>query len=306
MALHLVTGFKGEAHITPTDIGAFNAGTYGMGEYVLKTGNMFKAEKSGENNQIKILDGDAVIKGRHISQKVGQYTMLTIDNCEQQNEKRIDLIVIRYTKENQTGVENIEFAVIKGTPVTSGEPEVPSITEGNLLSDPDNCLIHEMPLYKITIEGYTVGELEQLFETTGGIEELHTKIANQFIKHVKFGTYRGDGNSSQFIDVGFTPDAVYVCRSDGATNVAIEDMSDSTGFKRGFYGGLAFNSSTNNIRNSCRYWHGNDSSDHTIVDIETNGFRVYYETIKNGTREWRIWSNSTSTFHYVAIKLSGN
>lgn len=288
MALHLVTGFKGEAHITPTDIGAFNAGTYGMGEYVLKTGNMFKAEKSGENNQIKILDGDAVVKGRHISQKVGQYTMLTIDNCEQQNEKRIDLIVIRYTKENKIGVENIEFAVIKGTPVTSGEPEVPSITEGNLLSDPDECLHHEMPLYKIPIVGYTVGEPEQLFEITGGIAETYHAVKTL----IKYDTYTGDENESKFINLGFTPDAVYVCRSDGRTSFT-EANTKSGVF---VYGGLAFKNKP------CSIWHNN--ADVPIVAIEENGFRVYYLKSAYGSEGSKIQSNAASTYYYVALKLT--
>ena len=71
MSLHLVTGCKGEAHITPQNIGAFNAGIIGKGDYILNTGEQFRAVVES-NNLIKIYDGDIVIQGRHFTQEKGK------------------------------------------------------------------------------------------------------------------------------------------------------------------------------------------------------------------------------------------
>ena len=53
MPLHLITGHKGEAHISSADMGAFNAGMFGQGDYVLDIGRKFEAE-AVSNNTIKI------------------------------------------------------------------------------------------------------------------------------------------------------------------------------------------------------------------------------------------------------------
>ncbi len=281
MALHLITGHKGEAHISPIDIGAFNAGTFGSGEYVLNNGNKFAIETI-DNNNLKILDGDVMMQGRHITLKSGTYEQITINNGES-GMKRNDLIVIRYTKNEQTGAENVVLAVVQGEP-TSGTPTDPELTTGDILSG--NCLLHEMPLYRIQVTDYVVGTPEPLFKTC-------TATANRIIA----GTYRGDGNPSQFIDLGFTPDAVYVSRTDGLATSA----NNNGGYGLQHYGGLA-------LRNSdCRLWHQN--KDYPIVKIVENGFNVYFDDSTgpvSNSSAWDIYANKSSTwFNYIAFNLSG-
>lgn len=158
MALDLVTGYKGTAHITAEDVGAFNAGVLGSGEYVMNTGNKFAASLVSSNT-VKLLDGDLVMQGRHVTLKRNTFEELTIENGEN-GMNRNDLIVARYTKDGNTGIEKVELAVIKGTP-TANEATDPEYTTGDIVSG--DCTLHEMPLYRISLSGWTVGEPEALF-----------------------------------------------------------------------------------------------------------------------------------------------
>lgn len=165
MSLHLVTGYKGKAHITPSDHGAYNAGIIGAGEYVLNSGNKFAASVLSSNT-VRILDGDLMIQGRHINLKKDTYEDITINNGTV-GKNRNDLIVIRYTLDAASGVENAEFAVIQGEE-TSGTASDPKHTTGDILSG--GCTLHEMPLYRIPLTGLTVGTPEPLFKSAGTMD----------------------------------------------------------------------------------------------------------------------------------------
>lgn len=158
MSVHLVTGYAGSAHITSADQGAFNASVVGTGEYVMCTGNELSAQVVS-NNQIRIFDGDAMMQGRHINIKQDTYEDVAIANGLQ-GLNRNDLIVLRYTKDANTGVENVALAVLQGVS-TEGTASDPSYTEGDILSG--ECLLAEMPLYRVPLTGLNVGELVPLF-----------------------------------------------------------------------------------------------------------------------------------------------
>lgn len=376
MALDLVTGYKGTAHITAEDVGAFNAGIFGSGEYVLNSGNKLSASLTS-NNTVKILDGDLMMQGRHITLKKDTFEEVTIENGEN-GMNRIDLIVARYTKDSNTGVENVEFAVVKGTP-TSGTATAPECTTGDILSG--DCTLHEMPLYKVSLSGLTAGAPEAIFEmsehslgemngilyrgelshtfskatdSTENIPEFWENIGNGIfsVEHGNYvggnflgssqkgtlmnliterdvsqlffangmlmfrgssngkwaqdwssihteipyvmGTYTGDGKGLKFIELGFTPWAVLVTRSDGS----MVRSHWGGGFGSYFYGGFA-------IKNSnCLFWDG--TTDIGVVTIENNGFYVYNTIVgEEGTAassKGYIMTNSESKFHYIAFR----
>lgn len=108
--LNLVTGYKGEAHVTAADQGSFNAAIFGAGSYVLNRGNKFAALVVS-NNSIRIQDGDICMQGRHVRLTEGTYVDLAVENGAQ-GYKRNDLIVARYTKTAQ-GVEDCSLVVIR-------------------------------------------------------------------------------------------------------------------------------------------------------------------------------------------------
>lgn len=156
--LHLVTGYAGQAHITAEDHGSLNAAIVGGGNYVLNRGNKFAASAI-TSNQVRVLDGDLLLQGRHVRLAESTYVDLTIDSGAQ-GMYRNDLIVARYTKNSSTGVEECNLVVIKGTAVAS-DPADPAYSDGDLLTDHDAQV--DFPLYRVSLNGLTV-TVEQLFE----------------------------------------------------------------------------------------------------------------------------------------------
>lgn len=172
--MEIVTGCKGQAHVTAAQAGAFNAGILGTGEYVLENGEELAASII-TNNLIRIGDGDIVMQGRHITITKGTYEEVQIANGLS-GMNRNDLIVIRYSKESTTGIENAKLVVIQGVS-TEGIAQDPEYKQGNIL---DGDLIADMPLYRIKLTGLNVEEPERLFEKQ---KSLHS-IANEFLNMV--------------------------------------------------------------------------------------------------------------------------
>ena len=156
--LHLVTGYAGQAHITAADHGSLNAAIIGNGMYVLNRGNLLAAS-AVTNNQIRILDGDIMLQGRHVRLPENTYVDLTIENGEQ-GMLRNDLIVARYTKNNTSGVEECSLVVIKGASSASN-PVDPEYTTGDLLGNQDSQT--DFPLYRVPLNELAVGEPVPLF-----------------------------------------------------------------------------------------------------------------------------------------------
>ena len=94
--------------------------------------------------------------------------------------------------------------------------------------------------------------------------ETNARVDQLFV----FGTYEGDGETSQFISLGFTPRAVLICRTDGAFSQA-----------NLIYGGLA-----------------TAASPAKTVEIAENGFNVLSSSsLYNG-------NNPMYTFKYIALR----
>ena len=165
--LHLVTGYAGVEHITSEDQGSYNAAIMGTGQFVLERGAQFDASIIS-NNKVRVFDGDALMQGRHIRMKENTYVDLKFDNGSQ-GYNRIDLIVIRYTKDSETDIEMANLVVIKGTAV-DGAPTVPEHVEGDLLDEHD--LINDMVLYKVPFEGLSIQPLETVFEIVKSRQDI--------------------------------------------------------------------------------------------------------------------------------------
>lgn len=158
MALHLVTGYAGKSHITAADHGALNAGIFGSKDYVVNTGSTFSAVPLTANS-IQILDGEVILHGRQIRMEAGDSEEVTITSGTA-DQKRNDLICIRYTKNSENGIEEASFVVITGTPDAS-EPADPEYNAGSIL---DGTMTVDFPLYRVPLDGLNVGELVALFE----------------------------------------------------------------------------------------------------------------------------------------------
>lgn len=164
MTVELITGYAGTPHIGSDDIGAFQAGIVGPGDYALATGNQLKATMSNANT-IAVQSGDAVLNGRHVH--LTGTTTATVQSGTQ-GQKRNDLAVLRYTKNTTTGVETCSIVVLKGTP-TTGTPADPAHNTGSIL---DGVATHDMPLYRIPLDGITVGTLVPLFNVLKPMKDV--------------------------------------------------------------------------------------------------------------------------------------
>lgn len=155
--MQIIDGYVGAPNIYADVIGEHNISMYGSGDYVLNVGECLGYELIS-NNEIRIKDGMFITQGRRGYIKKGTTEVCQIDNGAQTG-KRNDLIVIEYAKDLSTQVESHTIRVLKGIP--GAEASDPEITTGNI---PDGAVLHQMPLYRVKIEGLNVVAVEQLFE----------------------------------------------------------------------------------------------------------------------------------------------
>lgn len=177
MGAHLITGYAGKEHITSADQGAFNAGIAGTEKYVMETASMFECEQVN-SNLIKIHAGDLINQGRHIRIDVNDYVECTIDNGLQ-GLKRNDLIVMRYSKNKDTDIENAEVLVLKGT---SGETAAdPDYLTGDILNgDTEDDFL----LYRVKLDGIEVKSVEPLFDTIVPVKKMQDGTNDMLLERI--------------------------------------------------------------------------------------------------------------------------
>ena len=169
--MHLVTGYAGTAHVTAADQGTLHTAIFGNGEFVFDKGNKLSASAISSNT-VRVLDGDIMMQGRYIRLNEDNFVDLTIDSGVQ-GVYRHDLIVARYTRNDYSGVEEVNLAVIKGAYAAS-DPADPAYTVGDILEKHE--ALNEMPLYRVVLNGLNIEAVEKLFSTFGVIREhTHTK-----------------------------------------------------------------------------------------------------------------------------------
>ena len=176
MSMHLVTGYAGVEHITAADQGAFNAAFFGTGQYVMESGNMCEASITSNNN-VRILDGEILMKGRHIRIEPNTYEDVAITTGTA-GMNRNDLIVIDYQEDTGTGIENIEMKVIKGTE-SSGTATDPAYIDGDILGGATH---NQMPLYRAVLKGVVLSAIEPLFDTISNYQALAEKYEKEFVE----------------------------------------------------------------------------------------------------------------------------
>ena len=169
--MEIITGYTGKPHVTSEQDRDVNIGVVGEESYVLQTGMQLAAEVSS-NNDIKIRDGVLMHQGCTASIKKNTYDSLTIINGSQ-GMKRIDLIVARYEKNQDNGIESLDLKVIQGTPAES-TPTVPEYTEGDIQA---GDYVADMPMYQVIIDGLNITEVKKVFEVAPGIDALKKEIA---------------------------------------------------------------------------------------------------------------------------------
>lgn len=158
-----ITNAAKEPHITPLQDSMWHRGMAGIDSCVFNFFENFAAEVSS-NNSVKIRSGIGMIQGRYFCVEPSTYDEVTIANGTQ-GEKRKDLIVCRWTVDEEQKVQSGDWVVIQGTP-TTGTPAAPSHTDGDLDA---GDVIADMPFYEVTLDGINVTGVTQKFTSLGGI-----------------------------------------------------------------------------------------------------------------------------------------
>ena len=112
--MKIVTGYRGEPHITSQDHQSFYQGVFGRQMYVLGTGNEFEAQLT-DTNTITVSDGDGIMQGCHFRIDLGEEENIVMQPGSS-GMYRNDLLVARYSKDAATGVEDVSLVTITGTP----------------------------------------------------------------------------------------------------------------------------------------------------------------------------------------------
>ena len=170
--MEIITGYTGKPHVTAEQDRDVNEGIFDTGSFVLKTGSQLATELVS-NNEIKVRDGVLVIQGCTAAIKKNTYDPVTIANGSQ-GMKRIDLIVARYNKNEETKIEEVMLKVIQGTPNAS-TAAVPTYKTGDIQS---GDLVADMPLYKVTLDGLNVTSVDKMFTVIPTLPELSSNLVN--------------------------------------------------------------------------------------------------------------------------------
>lgn len=192
----LVTGHAGKAHATAEQAAGLNAGILGLDDYVLNVHDKFEITVVSAN-KVTIGTGELVMQGRHVSQGTPEDLIVTNGS---QGQKRNDLIVCRYTKGSQS-VESAELVVVRGTP-TTGTPTDPAL---NTTSPLDGGTTYDMPLYRIPLDGITIGTPVPLFnvlrpmsDVWDSLTPLHLYTGSSVLYDAGSGGYATLWTFSQF------------------------------------------------------------------------------------------------------------
>ena len=157
MAFDGVISFQGKDHITAPQIGRLIAGVAGSVRGILQTQNQIKAAMQTAN-RVRIDTGDVLFDARMVTNE--EPFELNVANGRA-GYKRNDLVVLKYSKQ-VGGVEKFTCEVIQGTPTNQGNPVDPTYVKGDILSGSTTAC---MPLYRLPINGITVGEPVSLLPT---------------------------------------------------------------------------------------------------------------------------------------------
>lgn len=178
MALNLVTGRTGSAHVTSDNARAFNSQVFGTGTYLIDYGAKF-APTIVDNNTVRIGDGMLIHQGTQMGIDIDSYEDVIIENGSS-GYNRNDLIVMRYTKNRDTQIESISLVVMKGTP-SNTTPVDPTYTTTNILDG--TGLSTDVPICRVRLSSLTITSVDNLIESNSTsvltIQEL-TNLVTSF------------------------------------------------------------------------------------------------------------------------------
>lgn len=225
MTIELVDGKAGTMHISSEDKAIIHQAKFSKSDVVYDWGDVFKCSMSS-SNRATVGTGCASIQG--LDWHITSAESVTISNGSQ-GMKRNDIICAHYHRDSKTGNENVALTVLKGSPNATAAAD-PTIPSGKILSGAVDAY---MPLWRIPLNGITVGTPVRLFTPRGALWDSvtlynakgFTVIRTGMMMLVKYsGSFAGDSWSSvqceYTIPTGLRPPIEVngmVCVSNGQT-----------------------------------------------------------------------------------------
>lgn len=161
MTIELVDGKAGVAHISSEDKAIIHQAKFSKSDVVFDWGDAFKCSMSS-SNRATIGTGCASIQG--LDWHITAAESVTISNGSQ-GMKRNDIICAHYHRDSRSGNENVELVVLKGSPNATAAAD-PTIPSGKILSGAVDAY---MPLWRIPLDGITVGTPVSMFTPRGAL-----------------------------------------------------------------------------------------------------------------------------------------
>ena len=247
--MNIITGYRAEPHITAQQDRNVNIGIFGASAHILKGVGSEMAATVISANEIEIADGLCVCEGCTAEIQCGTTESMPIENGKQ-GMLRVDLIVARYAKNSDTGVESMELVVIKGTSAKTN-PAVPTYNTGTI-ADGDSPV--DFPIYRVNLDGISITSVERLVdaisvaalitELQNTVAELQDTVSNTKLTMVSAplgnmpfnssGAAGGTINVAQHIPAGYTMIGAtpaysgyfgayfYSCVAESATSVYVQ------------------------------------------------------------------------------------
>lgn len=178
--MNIITGYRGQPHISSQQKRDFYMGLYGDTPRIVKGIGSELAATIVSANEITIADGMVICQGCTAEIAHGTSESLTIENGSQ-GMLRTDLIVVRYTKDAGTGIEDMELVVIKGTPAASN-PQTPAHTSGTIANGDTTV---DFPLYTVNINGISITSVSAVMgkaSVVNWINSILNSIGNAVLK----------------------------------------------------------------------------------------------------------------------------
>lgn len=218
--MEIVSGKTGSPHVTSQQFRQILEGTIGQGSCILTSGENLEPELTS-NNLLKIRSGIMAHHGNVSAVKIGTYDEVTITNGTQ-GMKRKDLVVNRYTRNKETGIETNEWLYIMGTP-TSGTPTVPAYTKGNLQ---EGDLVDDCPVFEITLEGINVTGVKKLLDVLPSMATINKDLADTSDKIAVKSYKQADMHLQSFYNVSAF--STYKVGREVHFNVSLDPKSGTT------------------------------------------------------------------------------
>lgn len=166
----IITAHTGVKHITSDDVGALHQAIIGSNDYLLSDNpEDFKAVMLNADT-IQMPEAEVVVQGTHIR-------ILNTDKVQietgQNGLKRIDIIAVCYEK-SENGVETAELKVVKGE--ASAVPVIPLLVQSDIRN---GGLYHEMPLFRVDINGVSIETVTSACETIKSLYSILHMLSKQ-------------------------------------------------------------------------------------------------------------------------------